>query len=55
MNTPNPKLGKKLDKLAYILSAVVIALVILMRGPNKPEVGFDTSILPLINAIKVMK
>ncbi|MEJ6807073.1 MAG: DUF420 domain-containing protein [Saprospiraceae bacterium] len=51
MNTPNPKLGKKLDKLAYVLSAVVIALVILMRGPNKPEVGFDTSILPPINAI----
>jgi len=49
--TPNPELGKKLDRLAYILSAIVIALVIFMRGPNKPEVGFDTSILPPINAI----
>lgn len=51
MNTPNPELGKKLDKLAYVLSAIVIALVILMRGPNKPEVAFDTSILPPINAL----
>lgn len=51
MNTPNPELGKKLDRIAYILSAVVIGLVIFMRGPNKPEVGFDTSILPPINAL----
>lgn len=51
MNTPNPELGKKLDKLAYILSAVVIALVIFMRGDYKPDLGFDTTGLPAVNAI----
>ncbi len=51
MNTPNPELGKKLDKVAYVLSAIVIALVILMRGDYKPDLGFDTSFLPAVNAI----
>ena len=51
IGTPNPTLGKKLDKVAYLLSAVVILLVIMMRSPYKIEVGFDTSSLPAVSAL----
>lgn len=51
MTTPNIELGKKLDRYAYALSAVVIALVIFMRGDYKPDLGFDTSFLPVVNAL----
>ena len=46
----NPVLLKKMDRIAYVLSVAVIALVILMRPANRVEVGFDTSFLPGLNA-----
>jgi len=48
---PNPTLGKKLDRIAYALSAVVILLVIMMRSPYKIDLGFDTSSLPAVSAL----
>lgn len=45
------ELGRKLDKLAYGLSIVVICLVVFMRGDYKPDLGIDTSFIPMVNAI----
>ena len=42
---------KTLDRIAYVLSVVVIAIVILMRPAQRFEVDFDTSWMPLFNAI----
>lgn len=47
----NVALGKKLDKIAVVLSVVVVGLVIFMRGDYKPDLGFDTTFIPRINAI----
>lgn len=41
---------KKLDRIAYVLSAVVLALVVLMRGDYKPDLGFDTTFIPALVA-----
>lgn len=46
MNEANKALEKKLNIGAVIVSIVVIALVILMRGENKPDFGIDFSFLP---------
>lgn len=52
MNTkPNPALLSKLDKIAYVLSVVVIALVIAMRPAERFAVDFDTSWMPAFHAI----
>lgn len=51
MDQGNVELGKKLDRLAVLLSAVVIALVIFMRGDYKPDLGFDTTFVPAVNAV----
>lgn len=49
---------KRMDWFAYIVSAVVIILVILMRMPEKNNFGFDFSWLPpfysTLNAIVAM-
>ncbi len=47
----NPQLLKTLDKVAYVLSVVVIALVIAMRPAKRFEVDFDTSWMPAFHAI----
>jgi putative membrane protein len=49
MATPNIKLEKKLNLLAYIVSAVVLALVVLMRRV-KIDLGIDFHFLPPIHA-----
>lgn len=46
----NDALRKKLDIAAYIISAVVILLVALMRPAQRYEVGFDTMWMPAFNA-----
>lgn len=46
----NTALRKKLDIVAYILSVVVIAIVILMRPADRFPVNFDTSWMPGFNA-----
>ncbi len=46
----NAALRKKLDIVAYILSVVVIAIVILMRPADRFPVDFDTSWMPGFNA-----
>ncbi len=48
--TPNELLRSRLDKLAYILSVVVIGLVIAMRPADRFPVDFDTSWMPAFNA-----
>jgi len=47
----NPKLLKKLDWAAYVLSVLVIALVVFMRPAERFDVDFDTSFLPGLNAM----
>ena len=47
----NVQLGKKLDRVSYVISAVVIALVIFMRGDYKPNLGIDFTFIPMLNAI----
>jgi putative membrane protein len=47
----NVQLGKKLDRISYVISAVVIALVIFMRGDYKPDLGIDFTFIPKLNAI----
>jgi len=47
----NETLRKKLDKLAYIISAVVIGIVIAMRPAERFDVGFDTMWMPGFNAL----
>jgi putative membrane protein len=46
----NEHLRKRLDLAAYILSAIVIALVILMRPAERFHVEFDTMWMPGFNA-----
>ena len=46
----NVELRKKLDIVAYILSVVVIAIVVLMRPADRFPVDFDTSWMPAFNA-----
>lgn len=48
---PNPELGRKLDRAAYVLSAIVLALVIFMRGDYKPDLGVSFHWVPLTNAV----
>jgi putative membrane protein len=45
------ELGKKLDKVAIIISIAVVGLVIFMRGDYKPDLGIDTTFIPRVNAI----
>lgn len=47
----NPQLLSKLDKVAYVLSVVIIAIVILMRPASRFEVDFDTSWMPGFHAV----
>ncbi len=42
---------KTLDRIAYVLSVVVIAIVILMRPAERFDVDFDTSWMPLFHAV----
>ena len=49
METTNHKLVKRLNIVAYILTAIILSLVGMMRRV-KFEVDFDTSILPAISA-----
>ena len=49
-NVPNQALATKLNRLAYVVSALVLILVGLMRR-EKIEVGVDFSFLPPIHAI----
>lgn len=46
----NKALAKKLNIVAYILSAVVLLLVGMMRRV-KLDIGFDLSFLPMVNAL----
>jgi len=48
---PNDELRKKLDKVAYVLSVVVIAIVIAMRPAERVKVDIDLSFLPAFHAI----
>lgn len=48
---PNPPLLKTLDRVAYVLSVVVIGLVIAMRPAQRFHVDFDTSWMPGFHAI----
>lgn len=47
----NESLRKKMDIAAYLISAVVIALVVLMRPAERFHVDFDTSWMPGFHAI----
>lgn len=47
---PNIALEKRLNVLAYIVSAVVLLLVVLMRRVDKIETGIDFSFLPPLHA-----
>lgn len=52
MNTqPNTALLSRLDKFAYFVSVIVIAIVILMRPAERYAVDFDTSWMPAFHAI----
>ena len=42
----NKALEKKMNIASVVVSIVVIALVVLMRGENKPDWGIDFSFLP---------
>jgi len=46
----NEKLLSTLDKIAYVLSVVVIAIVIMMRPADRFNVDFDTSWMPGFHA-----
>lgn len=48
---PNDNLRKKLDKVSYVLSVLVIGLVIAMRPAERFNVNFDTSWMPAFHAI----
>lgn len=48
---PNIELGKKLDRISYVISAVVLLLVVMMRSPYKLDLGMDFSFLPAVSAI----
>lgn len=47
----NPALLSKLDKIAYVLSVIVIGIVIAMRPADRYAVDFDTSWMPAFHAI----
>jgi putative membrane protein len=47
----NEALAKKLNIIAYVLSAVVLSLVVLMRQPEKADLGIDFTFVPMLNAI----
>ncbi len=47
----NHKLRKNLDRVAYVISVAVIALVIYMRPEQRYSVDFDTSWMPGFNAL----
>lgn len=47
----NTTLLRTLDKVAYVLSVLIIALVVLMRPAQRFEVNFDTSWMPGFHAI----
>lgn len=47
----NPKLLSTLDKIAYVVSVVVIGIVIAMRPAQRFAVDFDTSWMPGFHAI----
>lgn len=47
----NTALLSKLDKVAYVLSVIVIGLVIAMRPAERFDVDFDTSWMPGFHAI----
>jgi putative membrane protein len=47
----NRTLEKKLNIAAIAVSVVVLALVALMRTPNKIQIGIDVSFLPAVHAI----
>jgi putative membrane protein len=40
-----------LEKVAYVIAAVVFALVIFMRGDFKPDLGIDFTFVPKLNAV----
>jgi putative membrane protein len=46
----NQALEKKLNRIAYAVSAVVLVLVVLMGSPRKLNLGIDFSFLPPIHA-----
>lgn len=46
-----PELLSRLDKIAYVLSVVVIGVVIAMRPAERFNVDFDTSWMPAFHAI----
>ncbi len=46
MPVPNPQLEKKLNRWAYAVSAVVLALVAAMGSSHKIQTGIDFSFLP---------
>ena len=55
MMEENKALEKKMNIASIVVSIVVIALVVLMRGENKPDWGIDFSFLPpfysILNAL----
>ena len=50
-NQPNISLFKKLKLAIFILTAAVYTLVILMRMPQKLDLGVDFSFLPPVHAL----
>jgi len=48
---PNYELAKKLKLVAWIVSAVVLVVVGMMRRIPRVDLPFDTSVLPMVNAI----
>jgi putative membrane protein len=46
----NEALAKKLNVVAYIFSAIALSLVVLMRQPDKADLGIDFRFAPMLNA-----
>ncbi len=51
MMEPNPVLAKKLHRVSILISIAVLILVVLMRTPNKIDLGISFHFLPPFHAI----
>lgn len=47
---PNPQLSRSLTRVSYVLSAVVLVLVVMMRSV-KIDIGVDFSFMPAVSAV----
>lgn len=51
MNRANPQLLRTMDRIAYVLSVIVIGIVIYMRPAQRYAVDFNTNWMPAFHAI----